>query len=184
VVVGNGLGGGHDPADLAAVLAGVSVPVVVDGDGLRLLAAAGTGAPLGDHVVLTPHDGEFARLAGGPPGPDRVDAARRLAGTWGAVVLAKGPTTVVAHPGGDVLVVTTGDARLATAGTGDVLAGMVGALCARGVVPWRAAGMAAHLHGRAAALGWRTGLVASDLVGLVPAAIAAVAGDPPARSFP
>ena len=195
LVVGNGLGRDHDPGDLAALLAGAStssseapgtgapgtrsrVPLVVDGDGLTLLAAAGLAAPLGDHVVLTPHDGEFARLAGTPPGPDRIEDARGLAARWGAVVLAKGPTTVVAHPDGRVLVVTTGDARLATAGTGDVLAGMVGAFCAGGVEPWLAAGMAAHLHGRAAALGWRTGLVASDLVGLLPAAIAAVAGDP------
>ena len=210
LVVGNGLGRDHDPGELAALLDGTStstsgssgsgssgsgasgsgasgrdparrpLPVVVDGDGLTLLAAAaGHAIPLGDHVVLTPHDGEFARLAGAPPGPDRIGAARQLAARLGAVVLAKGPTTVVAHPEGRVVVVTTGDARLATAGTGDVLAGMVGALCAGGVEPWLAAGMAAHLHGRAAALGWRTGLVASDLVGLLPAAIAVVAGDPP-----
>ena len=196
LVVGNGLGLDHDPGELAPLLAGGSsatretpgsgaagthrrVPVVVDGDGLTLLAAAGHPGPLGAHVVLTPHDGEFARLAGAPPGPDRIGATRQLAARLGAVVLAKGPTTLVAHPDGRVLVATTGDARLATAGTGDVLAGLVGALCAGGVEPWLAAGMAAHLHGRAAALGWRTGLVASDLVGLLPAAIAALAGDPP-----
>lgn len=189
LVVGNGLGLHHDPGDLVAVLAGGAgersgptarpVPVVVDGDGLGLLAAAGTTAPLGAHVVLTPHDGEFAGLAGEPPGPDRLGDTRRLAASLGAVVVAKGPTTVVAHPEGRALVVTSGDARLATAGTGDVLAGMVGALCAAGVEPWLAAGLAAHLHGRAAALGWRTGLVASDVVGLIPAAIAAVVGDEP-----
>lgn len=195
LVVGNGLGAERDPGELAALLvgdtpsstgagnghaAGARVPVVIDGDGLTLLADADLPAPLGDHVVLTPHDGEFTRLAGAPPGPDRVEDTRRLAATLGAVVLAKGPTTVVAHPEGRVLVVTTGDDRLATAGTGDVLAGVVGALCAGGVEPWLAAGMAAHLHGRAAALGWRMGLVASDLVGLLPEAIAAVAGDLPA----
>lgn len=178
VVVGNGLGTAHDPAELAAVVGGAGVPVVVDGDGLTLLASARPDVPLGDHVVLTPHDGEFARLAGSSPGADRIDATRRLAGRLGAVVAAKGPTTVVAHPGGEVLVVTSGDARLATAGTGDVLAGMVAALCAQGVAPWLAAGVAAHIHGRAAALGWRTGLVASDLIGLIPAAIAALGGDP------
>jgi len=152
----------------------------VDGDALTLLARAGPVPPLGSHVVLTPHDGEFTRLAGASLGPDRIADVRRLAASLGAVVLAKGPTTVVAHPDGRVLVVTSGSARLATAGTGDVLAGMVGALCARGVVPWLAAGMAAHLHGSAAALGWPTGLVASDLVHLIPAAIAALPGDPPA----
>ena len=71
--------------------------------------------------MLTPHDGEFARLAGGPPGDDRVAAARGLAASTGAVVLLKGPTTVVADPDGRALLVTAGDARLATAGTGDVL---------------------------------------------------------------
>lgn len=189
VVVGNGLGRDHDPADVAAVVSGLAgrrgeatrgVPVIVDGDGIGLLVDAGLPTPLGDHVVLTPHDGEFARLAGAAPGSDRCDDARRLAAQLGAVVLLKGPTTVVAHPDGRVLLVTSGDARLATAGTGDVLAGVVGALCAGGVEPWLAAGMAAHLHGRAAALGWPTGLVASDLVDLLPAAMAAVSGDPPA----
>lgn len=189
VVVGNGLGLDHDPGELVGVVSGCGVPVVVDGDGLGLLAAAGlgedTGLPLGDDVVLTPHDGEFARLAGAPPGPDRIGAARHLAARVGAVVLLKGPTTVVAHPGGQALVVTSGDARLATAGSGDVLAGMVAALCAGGVEPWLAAGAAAHLHGRAAALGWPTGLVASDLVGLIPAAIVAVGGaTPAARRWP
>ncbi len=179
VVVGNGLGLGHDPAEVAAVAAGCAVPVVVDGDGLTLLAAAAPTPPLGDHVVLTPHDGEFARLAGAPPGPDRIGDVRRLAAGLGAVVAAKGPTTVVAHPDGRALVVASGDARLATAGTGDVLAGMVGALCAGGVEPWLAAGMAAHLHGSAAALGWRTGFVASDLPPLIPAAIDALSGLPP-----
>jgi len=179
VVVGNGLGLGHDAAEVAAVVADGAVPVVVDGDGLTLLARAAVPPPLGDHVVLTPHDAEFARLAGAPPGPDRIGDVRELSARLGAVVAAKGPTTVVAHPDGRALVVTSGDARLATAGTGDVLAGMVGALCAGGVEPWLAAGMAAHLHGSAAALGWRTGFVASDLPPLIPAAIDALGGPPP-----
>jgi NAD(P)H-hydrate epimerase len=149
---------------------------VVDADGLRLLAASGLvhhGA-LGAHVVLTPHDGEFAALSGHPPGPDRIGATRALARSTGAVVLLKGPTTVVAAPTGDTLLSTSGDTRLATAGTGDVLAGMVASLCAQGVSPFHAAAMAAYGHGRAADLGWPVGLVASDLPGLVPAAVAAM----------
>jgi NAD(P)H-hydrate repair Nnr-like enzyme with NAD(P)H-hydrate dehydratase domain len=67
-----------------------------------------------------------------------------------------------------VLVVDTGDARLATAGAGDVLAGIIGALCARGLSPWTAAAVGAHLHGRAGAVGWRIGLVADDVADLVP----------------
>ena len=88
-----------------------------------------------------------------------------------AVVLLKGPATIVASPDGDVLVSTAGDARLATLGTGDVLAGVVAALCAGGLDPFRAAAAGAFLHGRAGALGWRRGFVASDLLDLLPAAL-------------
>jgi NAD(P)H-hydrate epimerase len=118
-------------------------------------------------AVLTPHDGEFARLAGGAPGPDRIGAAQELARRCGAVVLLKGPTTVVADPTGDVLLATAGSPRLATAGTGDVLSGAIGAFVARGVAPHHAAALAAHVHGRAAELGPREGLVAGDLADLL-----------------
>jgi len=174
VVVGNGLG--REPgraADVIALAGACPVPLVIDADGLVLLAGSDHG-PLGDHVVLTPHDGEFAALAGGPPGDDRVAATRKLAADLGAVVLLKGPTTVVAHPDGRVLLSTTTDARLATAGTGDVLAGMVGALCAQGLAPFEAAGAAAFCHARAADLGLAEGLVASDVAACLPAAIASL----------
>jgi hydroxyethylthiazole kinase-like uncharacterized protein yjeF len=130
---------------------------------------------VGPTTVLTPHDGEFARLAGGAPGDDRVAAARTLAAETGAVVLLKGRATVVADPDGTVLVTTTGDERLATAGTGDVLAGIIGGLLATGMAPLHAAAAGAFLHGRAGALGWRRGLVAGDLPTAVPAALAEVA---------
>jgi ADP-dependent NAD(P)H-hydrate dehydratase / NAD(P)H-hydrate epimerase len=162
-------------AGVRDVVAGAAVPVVVDGDGLSALAAAGgPKAVLSGRsaaTVLTPHDGEFARLAGAPPGADRVDAARRLAARLGATVLLKGSTTVVADPGGTVLLTATGDARLATAGTGDVLTGVVAALLAQGLPPSRAAAAGAWLHGRAGALGFRRGLVAGDLVDLLPAVL-------------
>jgi hydroxyethylthiazole kinase-like uncharacterized protein yjeF len=153
------------------------VPLVVDGDGLYAL-----GRQAGDVLarrraatVLTPHDGEFARLAGQPPGDDRIAAARALAAGTEAVVLLKGPTTVVAQPGGRVYVSTSGDARLATAGTGDVLSGIIGALLAQGVDAFPAAAGGAWLHGRAALEGPARGLVASDLVRGLPAALAALA---------
>jgi NAD(P)H-hydrate repair Nnr-like enzyme with NAD(P)H-hydrate dehydratase domain len=117
--------------------------------------------------VLTPHDGEYERLAGRPPGPDRLGAARFLAADLGAVVLLKGTTTAVADPSGQCLLVTSGSSRLATAGTGDVLSGVVGAFLARGLDPLRAAGLGAHVHGRAGALGFSEGLVAGDLPELV-----------------
>ena len=118
-------------------------------------------------MVFTPHDGEFARLAGAPAGEDRIAAVRGLAAATGAVVLLKGPTTVVADPGGAVLLSASGDARLATPGTGDVLTGVVAAFLARGLDGLRAAAVAAHVHGRAALLGPRVGLVAGDLPDLV-----------------
>ncbi len=131
--------------------------------------SAGIDAPLASRspVVLTPHDGEYARLTGGAPGPDRIAAARHLAAASGAVALLKGPTTAVADPAGRVLLAMAGTPSLATAGTGDVLSGVIGALLARGMPPLEAAALGAHLHGRAGALGHRSGLVAGDLPDLV-----------------
>jgi len=171
-VVGPGLGRSEErAADVAAVLAGSPVPVIVDADGLHALgagdrAAAALGA-MRAPAVLTPHDGEFARLAGGDPGPDRIAAARGLAERLGAVVLLKGPTTVVARPDGRVLLAAAGSPRLATAGTGDVLAGVIAAFVARGMAPFEAAALGAHVHGAAAGLGPPEGLLAGDLADLV-----------------
>lgn len=178
VVVGPGLGRAEAAASaVRELVAGAHRPLVVDGDGLVALSGhldlvagrARRGAP----TVLTPHDGEYAALCGAPPGPDRIAAARALAARAGAVVLLKGPTTVVAAAGGDALVVTEGDARLATAGTGDVLSGIIGALLAQGVEPLLAAAMGAWVHGAAGRLGPARGLVAGDLVDLLPAVLAA-----------
>ncbi|CAN5840464.1 bifunctional ADP-dependent NAD(P)H-hydrate dehydratase/NAD(P)H-hydrate epimerase [soil metagenome] len=119
-------------------------------------------------TVLTPHDGEFAVLSGRAPGADRVDAARRLARSCRCVALLKGPTTVIAASSGSVRIVNRGDQRLATAGTGDVLSGIIGALLACGLTAFDAAAAGAWIHGRAAALGHRHGLVASDLLDLIP----------------
>jgi NAD(P)H-hydrate epimerase len=173
LAVGPGLGTNDDAqAGVRAVVAAWPGPIVVDGDGLTALGDAVADVVGGRTVpaVLTPHEGEFARLAGSSPGGDRFEAVRALAAATGAVVLLKGPTTLVAEPGGEVLVTTTGDARLATAGTGDVLTGVVAALLAGGVEPARAAAFGAFLHGRAGALGFRHGLVASDLLDHLPTA--------------
>ena len=178
VVVGNGLGTG--PAmvtEVRALVAGATsrgLPTVVDADGLTALGRD-VAEFVGPATVLTPHDGEFARLAGHPPGADRLAAARGLAVESGAVVLLKGRATVIATPDGSTLVTTTGDQRLATAGTGDVLAGVIGALLAQGLEPAHAAAAGAFLHGRAGALGWPRGLVAGDLPDAMPAALAEVA---------
>jgi hydroxyethylthiazole kinase-like uncharacterized protein yjeF len=169
VVVGPGLGRADGTADeVHRLLAGVSVPTVVDADGLHALGRLDAGTPVaGAPVVLTPHDGEYLRLVGEGPGPDRVAAARRLAALSGTVALLKGPTTAVADPSGRVLLARTGTPALASAGTGDVLSGVIGAFLARGVPPLGAAALGAHVHGRAGALGHRAGLVAGDLPDLV-----------------
>ena len=119
-------------------------------------------------VVLTPHDREYAYLLGSPPDADRIKASRELAAATGAVVLLKGPTTVVSHPDGSVLLSSAGDQRLATAGTGDVLAGIIGALLAQKLDAFHAAALGAEWHGRAARLGSASGLLASDIGDLLP----------------
>ncbi len=185
VVVGPGLGRALDTGvEVRRLVAQSPVPVVVDADGLYALGddpAAFTQST----TVLTPHDGEYRRLAGASPGVDRFDAAADLADRCGATVLVKGATTVVAAAGArssgfmpQILATTAGDARLATAGTGDVLAGMIAAFIARGMPPATAAVAAAHVHGRAGGLGWRDGLVAGDLPDLVPAVLDALSVRP------
>jgi hydroxyethylthiazole kinase-like uncharacterized protein yjeF len=174
VVLGPGLGRSDATAEaVRRLLAVAEVPVVVDADALFALGS------LDDPIrflrkrpgptVLTPHDGEFTRLAGCQPGARRISAARHLAFTTGATVLLKGSTTIVADPLGDVMLTDAGDARLATAGSGDVLAGVVGALLAQGLDAPKAAAAGAFVHGTAAGLGWRRGLVAGDLLDLLPA---------------
>ena len=175
VVVGPGLGTGEAVAEeIRAVIANAPVPLVIDADALTALGDVSSARTLLDKrsapSVLTPHDGEYARMAGSAPGEDRLAAARRLAEGVGAVVLLKGPLTAVARPGGgasDVLLSDAGGPALATAGSGDVLSGIIGAFLARGVGAHEAAALAAHVHGRAASLGPVEGLVAGDLPELV-----------------
>ncbi|MBO0882538.1 MAG: NAD(P)H-hydrate dehydratase, partial [Mycobacterium sp.] len=152
-VVGPGVG--TDDTGAAALWFGLDtdLPVIVDADALTILAAhpdlvASRRAP----TVLTPHAGEFARLAGAPPGDDRVGATRKLADTFGATVLLKGNVTVIADPGGRVYLNPAGQSWAATAGSGDVLSGMIGALLAAGLPAAEAAAAAAFVHARAAAL--------------------------------
>lgn len=157
-VVGPGIGtGAEGRAVLERVLA-AGVPVCADADATTLLAhqpeildAREPGTPL----VLTPHAGEFARLTGAEPGADRVAAVRAAARKFDAVVLLKGHSTLIAAPDGRVLVNVARGSWLATAGSGDVLSGMIGALLSTGVDPWLATGAAAHVHSLAADLSAR-----------------------------
>ncbi|MGI8308548.1 NAD(P)H-hydrate dehydratase [Saccharopolyspora hattusasensis] len=153
--VGPGIGTGASGRDVLRHVLESGLPVCADADSITLFAdddtlwdARDPDAPL----VLTPHAGEFARLSGAELGEDRVSAAREVAERFDAVVLLKGNTTVVAAPDGRVLVNDSRHAWPATAGSGDVLTGLIGALLASGVEPWLACGYAAHVHARAADL--------------------------------
>jgi hydroxyethylthiazole kinase-like uncharacterized protein yjeF len=151
-ICGSGLGTDDRAADeLRAVLA-APVPVCLDADALSLLSAQPLARLLRDRsdpVVVTPHDGEFRRLAGQAPGADRVAAALGLATRLNVTVLLKGDRTVVASPAGEVWVNPTGTSALASAGTGDVLSGLLGSLLAGGLSGVRAAVAAAYAHGLA-----------------------------------
>lgn len=180
MVVGPGLGRAEPTmAALIDAVAQAPLPVLVDGDGLVALGRAGRDvlSSRTQPTVLTPHDGEFAVLVGRAPEADRLAAARRAAADWSSVVLLKGPATVVADPDGRVLIVDEGDERLATAGTGDVLAGIIGALLAGGVNAFHAAAGGAWLHARAGRLRPGPGLVAGDLVDAIPGAVADLEND-------
>jgi ADP-dependent NAD(P)H-hydrate dehydratase / NAD(P)H-hydrate epimerase len=186
MVIGPGLGtDAATQAEIRSVVAQSPHPLVIDADAITALgdhaAARQLLAARTHSTILTPHDGEYARLAGGPPGDDRLAAARRLASDIGAIVLLKGPLTAVACPrregaaeGPDVYLASAGVPALATAGTGDVLSGVIGALLARGVPAHLAAALAAHVHGRAAGQGRAEGLVAGDLPDLIAAFLSQV----------
>lgn len=187
VVIGPGLG--RQPATqrrIRNLVASLRAPAAIDADGLNALADGGnwwTGlrAPL----VLTPHPGEFARLIG-DDAPDDSDAARSLAANgaallWGQVVVLKGANTIVAGPDGALLRSDVASPALATAGTGDVLAGIVGALLAGGLSSMVAAGCAVAIHGHAGVLAehriGRSGVMARDVADLLPEAMEQLRGD-------
>ena len=151
--VGPGLGTDEAGAAALAFALETDLPVIVDADALTILAAhPDLVAGRRDPTVLTPHAGEFERLAGAPPGSDRVAATRKLADRLGATVLLKGNVTIVAGPGGPVYLNPAGQSWAATAGSGDVLSGIIGALLAAGLPAGEAAAAAAFVHARAANL--------------------------------
>jgi hydroxyethylthiazole kinase-like uncharacterized protein yjeF len=171
-VVGSGSDDAAGPA-LRDALAD-DVPVVVDADALAFADLA-RGRP----AVLTPHAGELARMLGADraeveAGP--LEFARRAAEEYDVVVLLKGRHSVTARPDGQVRVTTTGTPWLATAGAGDVLGGVIGALLAGGLDPYDAASVGSWLHGAAATLAAQGGpLVAGDVAAALPAVVATLA---------
>jgi len=172
VAIGPGLGRGESRQALVrGLLEQLVVPVVVDADGLAgLQPVERTGA-----LVLTPHSGELARLLDRESSwvdAHRLEAAQATAERFGAVVLLKGQDTIVAAPGTGAIVSDLGPPSLATAGTGDVLTGVVASFLAKGVEAQLAAATAAVTHARAAQLvPHQGGLIASDLLGMLPLAL-------------
>lgn len=165
VVLGPGLGIGEGTCRRVEAAIGPSRQVVIDADAItsfaddphRLFKAIAEGRG----VVLTPHDGEFARLFPGITG-SRLDRARRAAALSGAVILLKGADTVVARPDGFAAICANAPSWLATAGSGDVLAGLIGGLMAQGMDAFDAACAGAWIHGEAGRE-YGTGLIAEDL---------------------
>ncbi|MFC5749105.1 NAD(P)H-hydrate dehydratase [Actinomadura rugatobispora] len=152
-VVGPGLGTGEEAEALVEAVLGTDLPVLVDADGLTVLARRRDLLRRPAPTLLTPHAGELARLIGADR--EEIEAARlehvqRAAAELPATVLLKGSTTLIAEEGRPVRVNPTGTPRLATAGTGDVLSGLAGALLAGGMPALDAAAAGAYLHGLAA----------------------------------
>lgn len=173
MAVGPGLGRRPNTVEAVRELASSTpLPLVIDGDGLFALGTEAVDVLVGRTAatVLTPHDGEYRILTGEAPHPDRFTAARSLAAATRVHILLKGPTTVVADPDGTAMAIANGDARLATAGTGDVLAGLICGLLSAGVEPMKAAASAAWLHGKAATIRPSGGMAASDLLLALPLA--------------
>ena len=172
IALGPGLGRGSGRRALVrTLLETIDLPAVVDADALFDLEPFERAAP----TVLTPHAGELARLLDTDSewvGAHRLEAARKGAERFRTVVLLKGSDTIVVAPGSGAIVCDLGPPALATAGTGDVLTGVMAAFLAKGLDAALAAATAAVAHGRAAQLAsHRTGLVASDLVDLLPQAL-------------
>jgi hydroxyethylthiazole kinase-like uncharacterized protein yjeF len=172
IAVGPGLGKGEKEGDLLAMALASNAPLVLDADALSRIAAIG---PESLHVaatipILTPHAGEFAKLFADRSG-SKLEQARRAAAEARSVIVYKGPDTVVAAPDGRAAIAAADSNWLATAGTGDVLTGVIAAMRAWGLDAFEAACAGVWLHGRAAELAGR-GLIADDLLDHLPVAFA------------
>ena len=185
VVLGNGMSRDPESAQLARLLAArLGRPLVIDADGLNAFAgrsellADAPQQPVPAVRIVTPHIGEMARLTGLDPDLielDRIECARTWAQRWHAVVVLKGAPTVTASPTGHVTVNGSGNPGLATAGTGDVLCGVIAALVAQGLQAYDAARLGAFVHGlaadRIAQVRGQLGMSAQDVLLEIPAAL-------------
>ncbi|MFH1893288.1 MAG: NAD(P)H-hydrate dehydratase [Candidatus Zixiibacteriota bacterium] len=172
-VIGPGLGTHHETRELIRrLIPDLVIPTIIDADGLNAIEnhsdeLSKCGAPL----VITPHPGELSRLIDVDVpsiAKDRMTYALDAAQRFGCVVLLKGAPTFVADPSGEVFVNPTGNAGMATGGTGDILSGIIGAFLAQGISPLNAACIGAYIHGRAADVAVRdigpTALIPSDII--------------------
>jgi ADP-dependent NAD(P)H-hydrate dehydratase / NAD(P)H-hydrate epimerase len=179
VVIGPGCGTEDGTAALVSAVLASTAATVLDADALTAFCddPAALFAQIRPNVVLTPHGGEFERLFPGlmAESPSRIEAARAAARIGGAVVLLKGPDTAIAEPSGRVAICTNAPPTLATAGAGDVLAGLIGGLMAQGMNAFDAACAGAWLHGEAAS-DFGPGLIAEDLPDMLPAVLTRLVG--------
>ncbi|MCQ2380090.1 MAG: NAD(P)H-hydrate dehydratase [Victivallaceae bacterium] len=151
IVAGPGWGPGK--SNMLQTILNAGKPTVLDADALNAICEAPDSFSGRADIILTPHYGEAARLAkafGVTLSGDRMNDSIKLSATLGCVVSLKGHGTVTSHPNGRCVTNTSGDAMLATAGTGDVLSGIIGALMANGMEPFEAATLGVFCHGRAA----------------------------------
>lgn len=166
--IGPGMGTDGQSISLLRWVLDQDVPVLVDADGLTILAAMpsllSARKRAGRQTLLTPHDREFARVFPDLELDDRLAAVRRAAAQSGATVLLKGHRTLIAEPGGQAAVNLSGSSWLATAGSGDVLSGVIGSLLATGLPPLIAAAAGAYLHGRAGEAAEQTGLFGAQVL--------------------
>jgi hydroxyethylthiazole kinase-like uncharacterized protein yjeF len=171
VVIGPGCGIGRKTRDMVAAVLASKAAVVLDADALTSFRddPPALFARLREPAVLTPHEGEFKRIFPGllAISQNRIEAARTAAETARCTVLLKGPDTVIAAPDGRASVLTSAPPWLATAGSGDVLAGIIAGLMAEGMDAFDAAGAGAWLHGEAANC-FGIGLIAEDIPETLP----------------
>jgi NAD(P)H-hydrate epimerase len=177
VVIGPGCGVGQATRELVAAVLASDAAVVLDADALTSFADDPNALfkQLRAPAVLTPHEGEFERIFRGllAESQNRIEATRAAAARAKCTVLLKGPDTGIAAPDGRAAVNTHAPPALATAGSGDVLSGLIGGLMAQRVESYEAACMAAWLHGEAA-LRFGPGLIAEDLPEQMPAVLASL----------
>ena len=181
ICVGPGLGLRRGTEDVVRICLESGIPTVLDADALNLIAQGRLTLKARKDIVITPHPGEAARLLGYKTSDiqaNRVSAVKELARKFDAVAVLKGAGTLVADPDGNLAVNPTGSPALATAGSGDCLCGMIGALLARKVAPFDACCAGVYLHGLCGELAEKDftqhGVSASDLISYIPAAIKSV----------